>query len=284
MAGPLGAAGPFGPIPRGLLRSGSPSRGTSVPPLRRSARLAGEPPDHEFGLWVKHGWTPEGIEIDSTVKVNRKTGTLHGDWAYRVNKHSRRKAFYPGQIILATDAHPQTVLDKKLDDPNVAQTACGPTFAKLRAMIVIYHTFNGLLCLPMYTVNEGVTLPAARYAELASISNDKRWDGKTPWASLPLRMKVWGGKTPIQYSLVELLRPVHVLTASRIIDIGFMCGGEYAKLLRLHLYRELMAKRMAYQTYQETYSPSLEWQPTRGQRQPFTVAENRMQHKTHMRW
>lgn len=284
MAGPLGAAGPFGPIPKALLRSGNPSRSTSVPPLRRSARLAGEPPDHEFGLCVTHGWTPEGIEIDSTVKFNRKTGTVHGDWAYRVNKYSRRKAFYPGQIIQATDAHPQTILDKKLDDPNVAQTACGPIFAKLRAMVVLHHTFNGLLCLPMYTVKEGVTLPAARYEELASISDDKKWIGKTPWAGPPLRMKVWGGQPENQYSTIELLLPVHVLITSRITNIGYMCGGEYAKLLKLHLYRELMAKRMAYQAYSETYTPSLTWRPTPGRKEKLTAAEQRMQYKTHMRW
>jgi hypothetical protein len=126
----------FGHTPGGHAR---PSHIASVPPIRRSARLAGEPPDCDLALYRCDYWTPEGLWIESTRVHNRTKRRWEGDWAYRVNKNTRKKVFFPGQIVLATDPHPQTILSRTLDDPEVAQTVCGPISAKLRAMIIDRH-------------------------------------------------------------------------------------------------------------------------------------------------
>ena len=172
--------GPFGYIPKAVadgLRRSTRSRGSSVPPVRRSPRLAGVPAESDLGLSMKHHWTPEGYEVRSSVVYNKKTRLWCGEWAYRVTQHTRKKKFFPGQIIQAFDAHPQTVLDKTLDDPEVARVAAGPVFAKMRAMIVINLTVDGMFCLPMYTWKPDKKRPAARLAEMASICDDNQWNG-----------------------------------------------------------------------------------------------------------
>lgn len=258
-----------------------PSRDASVPPVRRSARLAGESPENDLGLSEQTSTTPEGVEVKSLVILNRAKGTWEGDWAYRVDKNTRKKAFYPGQIIQAIDPHPQTYLNVELHDKNIGQTACAPIFAKMRAMIVLHRTYDGLLCLPMYTHKHKKKLARAKYDQLVSISNDKKWDGKTPWAGPPLRMRV---SDHSQHSLIELLQPVHVRAESRIIPVGYMCGGEYAKLVKLLTYKEIEARQTAFKVYGEKYSPDLEWQPTPGKDTQYTPVEQRMQSRTHMRW
>jgi hypothetical protein len=82
------------------------SRSASVPPVRRSARLAGEPPDHDLSLSRNDYYTPEDLCIQPTVVHNRTKGRWEGEWAYRVDTNSRKKAFYSGQIVMATDRHP----------------------------------------------------------------------------------------------------------------------------------------------------------------------------------
>jgi hypothetical protein len=258
------------------------SRSASVPPTRRSARLAGEPPDHDLSLSRSDYWTPEGLYIESTVVHNRTKGRWEGDWAFRVKKESRKKAFYLGQIVMATDPHPQTILSRKLTDREVAQTICGPISAKMRAMVVINLTCNGLLCLPMYTHSKNNNLSQARYEELVSISQSYTWPGKTPWAGLPLHMTLRGNYASI--SFIELLQPVHILAESSINDIGFIPGGEFAKLMRLLTYRETQARKTAFQVYGEPYIPSFMWKPTPGKRTPYTPAKGRMQNQTLMRW
>jgi hypothetical protein len=258
-----------------------PSRAASVPPVRRSARLAGEPPDCDLGLSRYDYWTPQGLWFESTRVHNITKRMWQGDWAYRVDKNTRRKAFFPGQIVLATDPHPQTVLSRTLDDPEVAQTACGPISAKLRAMIVINNTCNGMLCLPMYSHSHNNNLSPARYQELVSISQNHTWPGKTPWAGPPLHMTLRGDWA--KNSFIELLQPVHVLAESRIDVIGFMSGGEYAKLMRLLTYRETQSRTTAFQVYDEPYIPNFMWRPTMGRR-PYSLAKARMHSRTHMRW
>jgi hypothetical protein len=124
---------------------------------------------------------------------------------------------------MATDPDPQTILRRRLDDREVVQTICGPISAKMRAMVVINLTCNGLLCLPMYTHSKNNNLSQARYEELVSISQSYTWPGKTPWAGLPLHMTLRGNYASI--SFIELLQPVHILAESSINDIGFPCDA-----------------------------------------------------------
>jgi hypothetical protein len=151
----------------------------------------------------------------------------------------------------------------------------------MRAMIVLHNTYNGLLCLPMYTHNKRKKLLPAKYDQLVSITNDKKWDGKTPWAGPPLKMHV---PDQLQHSLIELLQPVHVRAESRIMAIGYMCGGEYAKLVKLLTYKEIEARTTAFKVYGEKYIPELGWQPTPGKDNPYTDVEQRMQCRAYMRW
>lgn len=280
--------GPFGDVPKTLddaLRRTTRSRGISAPPpIRRSLRLAGIPAESDFGLMTKHHHTPEGVEIHSTIAFDRKKGEWRGEWAYRVNKNSRKKAFFPGQIIQAFDAHPQTVLDKTLDDPEIAQVAAGPVFAKMRAMIVINLTADGLFCLPMYTSKPNKSKPKERLAEMASICDDSAWKGRTPWAGKPLRMTVFSAPNSPQRSLIELLQPVYVPSVSRIISIGYISGGEYARLMRLLHYKETRARAAAFHVYGQSYFPMTGWRPTPNIHKPYSIFKQRMHNRTDMRW
>ncbi|KEQ73236.1 hypothetical protein M436DRAFT_46541 [Aureobasidium namibiae CBS 147.97] len=280
--------GPFGDVPKAhedALRRNTRSRGISAPPpIRRSPRLAGIPADSDFVLSSKRFFTPEGLGIHSTVVFDRKKGEWRGEWAYRVNKNTRKKPFFPGQIIQAFDAHPQTVLDKTLDDPCIAQVAAGPVFAKVRAMIVINLTADGIFCLPMYTSKPGKSKPAQRLAEMASICDDNKWKGRTPWAGQPLQMTIYSPRDSPNRSLIELLQPVHVLSASRIIPIGFISGGEYARLMRLLHHKETQARAAAFHVYGETYLPITGWAPKPRIHRPYPKAKANMHNRTGMRW
>ena len=280
--------GPFGDVPKALedaLRSTTRSRGRSAPPpVRRSLRLAGVPADSDFGLSSQRFFTPEGLEIHSTIVFDRKKGEWSGEWAYRVNKNTRKKPFFPGQIIQAFDAHPQTVLDKTLDDPCIAQVAAGPVFAKMRAMIVINLTADGMSCLPMYTSKPDKSKPAQKLAEMASICDDNEWKGRTSWAGQPLQMTIYSlGDWPHR-SLIELLQPVHVLSVSRIIPIGYISGGEYARSMRLLHHKETQARTAAFRVYGEQYLPITRWAPKPRIHKPYSKAKTNMHNRTGMRW
>ncbi|KAG9523167.1 hypothetical protein KCU99_g7891, partial [Aureobasidium melanogenum] len=265
-----------GPSPRA-------TRSTSVPPLRRSARLAGEPPGGEWELRY-HKDVCWGAVVERKVVWNRYKATSSGDWAYRVDKNSRRKAFYPGQLILATDAHPQTVLSKRLDDKEVAQTDCGPLHAKMRVMVVINNTHNGVLCLPLSTQSSTARLPAARVRELVHVSRGFPAQGSTPWAGRPLHMTIYGGGQYAEHSYIDLCQPVHVLAQSRIKDVGYISGGEYARLIRLLTYKENEARRAAFLSYGALYFPNQMWTPDTYQSRPRSAAKIMMSQVTSMRW
>jgi len=270
--------------PRG---SKLPDNDSPPPSVRRSARLAGEPAGSGLSLSRQKFFTPEGIEVDSLVVYDGDTDEWKGDWAYRVNKNTRKKAFFPGQIIMAIDPHPNTVLeDSPLTSEDIGQTACAPIFAKMRAMIVIHLTYNGLLCLPMYTYKDQ-TMSHARCQEVASISNNSsKWSGVTPWAGYPLQMKVSGpGQSGQRNAFIELLQPVHVRSTSRIIATGYITGGEYGRLMRLLTYAETHTRADAFWVYKEAYVPDWKWKPAPGPYwKPYSFFKNRMDKKTDMRW
>jgi hypothetical protein len=111
-----------------------------------------------------------------------------------------------------------------------------------------------MLCLSMYTHSKNNNLLQARYGELVSISQTYTWSGKTPWAGIPLHMTLRGNTA--DNSFIELLQPLHILAESSVNDIGFMPGGEYAKLMRLLTYRETEARKTAFQVDGEPYIPS----------------------------
>ncbi|CAD0107903.1 unnamed protein product [Aureobasidium uvarum] len=254
-------------------------RSTSVPP-RRSARLAGEPPGGEWEL-RPHSHRQNGVLIERTVRWNRWEVKSYGDWSYRVNKTSRRKPFYPGQLIMAMDLHPQTILSRPLTDPQIAQTECGPVNAKMRVMVVINTTFNGILCLPMYTQTSNTVIPAPRVREMVSISQNRSWPGATPWVGPPLHMTMYGGSQYAANSFIELCQPVHVLAQSRIKDIGYISGGEYARLIRLLAYKENEARRNAFQLYHAQYFTNQMWVPGARYRSYHKAQMDRV---TYMRW
>jgi hypothetical protein len=66
--------------------------------------------------------------------------------------------------------------------------------------------------------------------------------------------------------------------------IGYMSGGEYARLMRLLTYKETQARTSAFQVYGEPYFPSFMWRPTPVRGRPYSLAKTRMHHETHMRW
>lgn len=270
--------------PKPVTRPDPPAiRSTSVPPLRRSARLAGEPPGHEWELRYEK-FSQNGVVVERRVKWNRYESKSHGDWAYRVDKNTRKKAFFPGQLILAMDPHPQTVLTKSLDDKEVAQTDCGPLHAKMRPMVVINNTQNGVLCLPMTTLSTTARLSETRMRELVSISRGFPADGLTPWAGRPLHMTMYGGGEYPEGSFTDLCQPVHVLAQSRIKNVGYISGGEYAKLIRLLAYKENEARRAAFLLYEAQYFPNQMWAPEGILRRPKSAAKVRMSQVVRMRW
>lgn len=265
-----------GPIPRA-------TRSTSVPPLRRSARLAGEPPGGEWELRY-HKETHWGPVVERRIRWNRYEARSSGDWAYRVDKTSRSKAFYPGQLILAMDTHPQTVLSKRLDDKEVAQTDCGPVHAKMRVMVVINNTHNGVLCLPMSTQSSTARLPADRVRELVMVSKGFPSQGSTPWAGRPLHMTMYAGGHNAENSFIDLCQPIHVLAQSRIKDVGYISGGDYARLVRLLTYKENEARRAAFLSYGAQYFPNQMWAPDTNQSRSRSATKARMNQVTSMRW
>ncbi|KAG9657149.1 hypothetical protein KCU95_g2929, partial [Aureobasidium melanogenum] len=265
-----------GPSPRA-------TRSTSVPLLRRSARLAGEPAGGDWELRY-HKDVHWGAVVERKIRWNRYEARSSGDWAYRVDKTSRSKAFYPGKLILAMDTHPQTILNKRLDDKEVAQTDCGPVHAKMRVMVVINNTHNGVLCLPMSTQSSDARLPATRVRELVAVSRGFPAQGLTPWAGRPLHMTIYGGGQYAENSFIDLCQPVHVLAQSRIKDVGYISGGEYARLIRLLTYKENEARRAAFLSYEALYFPNQMWAPDTYQLRPRSAAKAKMSQVTSMRW
>lgn len=258
-------------------------RSTSVPSLRRSARIAGEPPGHKWELRYEKN-LQNGVVVERNVKWSKYEFKSYGDWAYRVDKNTRKKAFFPGQLILATDPHPQTILSKTLEDKEIAQTDYGPVHAKMRIMVVINNTQNGVLCLPMTTLSTTARLSQARMRELVSISRGFSTHGGTPWAGRPLHMTLYGSGQYSENAYIDLCQPVHVLAQSRIKDVGYISGGEYARLVRLLAYKENEARRAAFLLYEAQYFPNQMWAPEGDRRRPKSAAKRRMNQIVRMRW
>lgn len=264
-----------------------PRRAPSAPPGPRvSRRLRGLPPSDEFTLYEARQYIHYmNVNVRKKIKYNLAKREDLGEWAYRVDRRNQRQHFFPGQIILAVHAHPQTVLDKAFNDQDVATTHQSPVAAKMRVMVVLHETFTGLLCLPMYTHQSSTPLPPARWAEMVSISHNLTWQGNTRWAGLPLRMTIHN----TQYahdSFIHLTEPIHVQLESRICDVGYMSGGEYCRLMDLLQYKEDELRNQAFALYGGTYDKHAlhSWQPTPGQRLNNTRLQSTMNSFAQMRW
>lgn len=242
-------------------------------PTRASKRLRGEEPEDDSPLpdsddavgFVEEdpldfkkeevqGRTPEGVVTHKLFKVHAKAAIrrLWGKYAERGPEH-----FFPGQIIRATDATPQTFAQIPLDDPYTAVHKEGPIYAKNRPMVVLWKTERELLCLPIRSLKhskKNMSDKPERWQEFFSITtpDDKHWKGDTPWAGRPLIFTAIDDKSeklgPRTY--VELARPVSVQMQSELCpNLGRLSGGDYCRLMQAYAYAQALYKEKAFEEY-----------------------------------
>jgi hypothetical protein len=270
--GTYAAAVSGGVIKGSIKKTSLPSSASKSPtsPSRSSRRLQKEDPEAEplhtweaFGSkpadFIKNlttGTTTEGVVSHLLWKINNITSDskLWGFSAERKAEH-----FYPGQIIRAMDAIPQTYYDAPLNDPFTASHKEGPVFAKMRPMVVLWKTNREILCLPFRSLSKS-SLNFDKEPERwqgfisSTTADDKDWKGMTPWAGPPLiriATKI-SDVVPHKRSYIQLTRPISLQMQSNIqLTCGRLSGEDYCRMVEAYMYSQTQYKQEAFAEYGE---------------------------------
>ncbi|KAI5271142.1 hypothetical protein E4T47_05513 [Aureobasidium subglaciale] len=171
-----------------------------------------------------------------------KDQSLIGNWA--VSAEWELEDFYPGQIIIAPHAYSVTDILAKWNPEGgeIAMTKAGPFGGKMRYMVVLWTTAQGLFCIPMFTIQRGFnSIPQERrenYVTMVTEDVHEGFDNPTPWAGHPIIMTInpkiasTENSSPVSYA--ELSRPCSINKFHYLVpNVGSLDGDEYLRLLSL---------------------------------------------------
>jgi hypothetical protein len=247
------------------------SKSPTKSPTRSSRRLQKEEPEagplHD--TWEAFGskpadfiksqstdTTPEGVISHLLWKINNTTSESKL-WGFAAER--RAEHFYPGQIIRAMDAIPQTFYDASINDPFTASHKEGPVFAKMRPMVVLWKTNREILCLPFRSLSNSslnFDKEPKRWYEFISLTtgDDKDWKGMTPWAGRPLTCIATktSDVIPHKRSYIQLTKPISLQMQSNVqMTCGRLSGDDYCRLAEAYMYSQTQYKQEAFAEYGE---------------------------------
>jgi hypothetical protein len=178
-------------------------------------------------------------------------------WGFAAERKAEH--FYPGQIIRAMDATPQTFYNAPIDEPFTAVHKEGPVFAKMRPMVILWKTNLEILCLPLRSLSNGslsFEKNPKRWFEFISVTTavDKEWEGKTPWAGPPLTRIATklSDVIPDKRCYIHLTRPISLQMQSDMqMNCGRLSGEDYCRLVEAYMYSQTQYKQEAFAEYGE---------------------------------
>jgi hypothetical protein len=155
-----------------------------APPLPGTWEASGIPETpSDFIKELDVGKTKEGVPCHSLWKIHKNT-TQKKLWGFSAERKPGH--FYPGQVIRAMDAIPQTWYSAPIDDTCTTFHRDGPVYAKRRPFVVLWKTKRELLCLPIRSLansTDNFDKDQGRWHEFISVTSveNKAWKGRTPW-------------------------------------------------------------------------------------------------------
>ncbi|KAK6000652.1 hypothetical protein QM012_003377 [Aureobasidium pullulans] len=161
----------------------------------------------------------------------------------------------PGDVIRATYSVAQNNTDQVYPNPYIRTFRHGPVYSKVRPMVVLWNTDEGMLCLPLYSA-EWSKRPSTKefwkagFMTVVTETCDQPadWEGYTPENGKPLSMIVSPGVPHLKSeSFVSIDRPVSI---SRFEAVHYkqakFTRESYVRLMEAYTHRENERKEEAF--------------------------------------
>ncbi|KAG9835930.1 hypothetical protein KCU98_g4633, partial [Aureobasidium melanogenum] len=161
----------------------------------------------------------------------------------------------PGDVIRATYSVAQNNTDQVYPSPYIRVFRHGPVYSKVRPLVVLWNTDEGMLCLPLYSA-EWLKRPTTKdfwkagFMTIVTQSCDKPqdWEGYTPENGKPLNMIVSPNVQPLKAeSFVNIDRPVSISRSEAVqYQQAKFTRESFVRLMEVYTHRENERKEEAF--------------------------------------
>lgn len=161
----------------------------------------------------------------------------------------------PGDVIRATYSVAQNNTDVVYPNPNIRVFRHGPVYSKMRPLVVLWSTDNGMLCLPLYSC-EWLKRPTTKdfwKAGFMTVITEEcdepaNWEGYTPENGKPLSMIVSPGVPHLKCeSFVSIDRPVSISRSEAVqYKQAKFTRESFVRLMEVYTHRENERKEEAF--------------------------------------
>lgn len=161
----------------------------------------------------------------------------------------------PGDVIRATYSVAQNNTDQVYPSPYIRVFRHGPVYSKIRPLVVLWNTDDGMLCLPLYSA-EWLKRPSTKvfwkagFMTVVTETCDKPadWEGYTPENGKPLNMTVSPGVPHLKSeSFVNIDRPVAISRSEAVqYQQARFSRESYVRLMEVYTHRENERKEEAF--------------------------------------
>lgn len=161
----------------------------------------------------------------------------------------------PGDVIRATYSVAQNNTEQVYPSPYIRVFRHGPVYSKVRPLVVLWNTDEGMLCLPLYSA-EWLKRPTTKDFWKAgfmtivtqSCGQPQDWEGYTPENGKPLNMIVSPNVQPLKAeSFVNIDRPVSISRSEAVqYQQAKFTRESFVRLMEVYTHRENERKEEAF--------------------------------------
>ncbi|KAH0367348.1 hypothetical protein KCU65_g4652, partial [Aureobasidium melanogenum] len=161
----------------------------------------------------------------------------------------------PGDVIRATYSVAQNNTDQVYPSPYIRVFRHGPVYSKVRPLVVLWKTDEGMLCLPLYSaewLKRPTTKDFWKAGFMTVLTEDcdqpSDWEGYTPENGKPLNMTVSPGVQPLKSeSFVSIDRPVSISRSEAVqYQQAKFTRESFVRLMEVYTHRENERKEEAF--------------------------------------
>lgn len=205
-------------------------------------------PGNQRNIKGTRSWLVDATDPDRPERV--------GIWAeYR---NAQREHFLPGQIIRAPHPIQHNNSDPKYPDWMVRMYRAGPIHCKIRPMIILWTTNDGVMCAPMFSCKTWMknktkrAVLCGRVDELMAVTTvrfDRDWTTYTEQFGAPLQMEAVDDANMLDHSYVDIARLVYVSRTDRVLyNQGQLDRESFVRLMEVVDRRQTEHKQAAFKT------------------------------------
>lgn len=178
-------------------------------------------------------------------------------------RDAERKDFMPGQILWAPHPIQNNAKTPKYPDNMVRMYRAGPIHCKIRPMVILWTTNDGVMCAPMFSCGSWIENETKRanlsehLDELMAVTTvrfDREWRTYTEQFGAPLQMEAVKGAKMANHSYVDIARLVYVSRTDRVLyNQGKLDRESFVRLMEVVDRRQTERKRVAFRSMKLTW-------------------------------